>query len=152
MKTKLIDKYFSPEDLTKISQACHEVEQQTAGEIRVCIYNSRPFGLRHKSVKTVALTEFYRLGMHKTRDKTGILLLILLKERRFHIIADQGIHSRVSQSTWDELAGELSEAFKQGAYLAGILQTVQKMGAILASHFPRKPDDTNELPDEIVVR
>jgi len=149
---KLIDQYFTEDDLQKISAACSQVEQNTCGEIRVCIYNRKPFWSWGQPLKRFALTEFFRLGMHRTRDKTGILLLILLSKRRFQIIADAGIHTKVAQATWDEVAQELRAYFRRGAYLEGVLQVIHKIGSLLALHFPRKADDINELSDEVVVK
>lgn len=148
----LIDKYFSKDDLKKIAQACTEVEKTTSGEIRVSIYNKKPWRLRNKNVFEVALAEFYRLGMDKTRDRTGILLFILLKDRKFQILADEGINKKVDQNIWDEIASELSDYFKKGKYVEGIIKTVKKMGEVLSTHFPCKPDDTNELSDEVSIR
>lgn len=148
----LIEKYFTKEDLRQITAACSTAEKQTAGEIRVSIFSRRPRKLRKKSLEEAALEEFYRLGMDKTRDKTGILLLIILAERKFQILADSGINAKVDQQTWDELAGQLSARFKEGKYLEGIRNCVQRMGAILAQHFPIKSDDTNELSNEVSVQ
>ncbi|HDP67426.1 MAG TPA: TPM domain-containing protein [Candidatus Marinimicrobia bacterium] len=148
----LIDKYFSKDDLQQITVACGEAEKQTAGEIRVSIFSKRPRKLREKSLEEMALDEFFRLGMDKTRDQTGILLLIILAERKFQILADRGINAKVDQPTWDELADTLSEYFKNGKYLEGVQHCVRRMGAILAQHFPIKSDDTNELSNEVSVQ
>jgi len=32
------------------------------------------------------------------------------------------------------------------------VEAIERAGSILASHFPRKPDDQNELPDSVVQR
>lgn len=148
----LIDKYFSRDDLKRIAQACAEVEKTTSGEVRVSIYNKKPWRLRKKSVFEVALAELYRLGMDKTRDRTGILLFILLKDREFQILADEGINRKVRQDAWDEIANGLTDYFKKGRYVEGVVETVKKMGKVLSTHFPRKPDDVNELSDEVSVR
>ena len=93
----LIDKYFSKDDLQKITEACEKAEEKTAGEVRVSIFSKRPRKLKNLSLKEVAQAEFFRLGMDKTRDKTGILLLIILVERKFQILADSGINAKVDQ-------------------------------------------------------
>lgn len=148
----LIDKYFSKDDLKKIAEACGKAEEKTAGEVRVSIFSKRPRKLKNLSLKEVAQAEFFRLGMDKTRDKTGILLLIILAERKFQILADRGIDAKVEQQTWDELADTLSEYFKNGKYLEGVQHCVRRMGAILTQHFPIKSDDTNELSNEVSVQ
>ena len=148
----LIDTYFTKDDLKKIAEACGQAEEQTAGEVRVSIFSKRLRKLKKLALEELALDEFYRLGMDKTRDKTGILLLIILAERKFRILADTGINAKVEQQTWDELAGKLSGSFKNGNYLDGVTESVLRMGAILAKHFPIKADDTNELSNEVSVR
>ena len=147
----LIQYYFKPAELDQISALCSQVEQQTAGEVRVSIFNKRPFGMRRLTIQQVATAEFKRLKMDQTRDHTGILLLLILKEHRFQILADTGINARVPQTTWDEIANKLAESFRQSRYLPGIVDAIHAMGAILAQHFPRRSDDTNEIADEVVV-
>lgn len=147
----LIHYYFKPAELDQISAVCTQVEQQTAGEVRVSIFNKRPFGMRRLTIQQVATAEFKRLKMDQTRDHTGILLMLILKEHRFQILADTGINARVPQTIWDEIASKLAESFRQGRYLPGIVDAIHAMGAILAQHFPRRSDDTNEIADEVVV-
>jgi len=147
----LIDRYFSQRDLRKISTACRQAEQNTAGEVRVSIFSKRPRKWRELTLEQFALAEFQHLGMEKTRDRTGILLLIILAERKFQILADVGIHQKVEQDTWDTIADNLSNYFRKGEYLTGIVNSIQQMAAILSRHFPRRSDDTDELSDEVVV-
>jgi len=147
----LIDSYFTKDDLKEIADACGKAEEQTAGELRVSIFSKRPRKLKKLALEEVALDEFYRLGMDKTRDKTGILLLIILAERKFRILADTGINAKVNQETWDEIAGKLSSYFKNENYLDGVTDCVAQMGVILTKHFPVKADDTNELSNEVSV-
>lgn len=147
----LIDRYFAPNDLRKIGESCKAAEQNTAGEVRISIFSKRPRKLRDLTLEEFALAEFQHLGMEKTRDRTGILLLIILAERKFQILADAGIHHKVAQDVWDAIAAELSNHFKKGEYLTGIIDSIRQMAAILSRHFPRKSDDTDELSNEVVV-
>lgn len=147
----LVDRYFSKKDLDAITKACGKAEENTSGEIRVSIFSKRPGKMKGLELQDIALNEFYNLGMDKTRDKTGILLFILLKEKRFQILADTGINSEVEQKTWDNIALGLSDYFKKGNYLEGIVNTVDEMSKILSNHFPKKADDWDELSDEVSV-
>lgn len=148
----LVDKYFTKGDLQKITAACTRAEENTAGEVRVSIFSKRPRKARQLDLKEFALAEFQQLGMTETRDRTGILLLIILKERKFQILADEGIDAKVDQATWDRLAEQLSAQFKKENYLAGVIDCVSQMGKILAQYFPIKADDTNELSNEVSVQ
>ncbi len=148
----LIDQYFTKADLKRITEACAAAEISTAGEIRVSIFSKRPRKARDMELMDFAQQEFQNLGMQKTRDRTGILLLIILAERKFQILADEGIDARVEQSQWDELAKELTGYFKASNYTDGIEHVVAEMGKILTRWFPIKADDVNELSNEVSIQ
>jgi putative membrane protein len=42
--------------------------------------------------------------------------------------------------------------FSERKFREGLVEAVHAVGALLAQHFPRRPDDTNELPNEVRVR
>jgi uncharacterized membrane protein len=148
---KLCKSYFSASDLNAIKQACECAEENTSGEVKVSIVEKRPHGTAKLSLTELASMEFMHLGMEKTRDRTGVLLFILLSERQFQILADKGINAKVEQKIWDEIAGQMANKFKNGEYLSGVLTAVKSIGEVLAKWFPRKADDTNELTDEVHV-
>ena len=77
---------------------------------------------------------------------------IVLKERKFHILADEGINQKVDPGTWDKQTEILTEHFKNKQYTDGIIKLIENMGQILSQYFPIKDDDTNELSDEVVIR
>ena len=147
----LIKKYFSVSDLDAIKKACECAEKNTAGEIRVSIFEKRPPKTSKMSLPELAYAEFKNLRMDQTRDRTGILLFILLAERQFQILADEGFNAKVEQEVWDDIAEQMAEKFKNGDYLTGVVSAVKRIGEILAQWFPRKPDDINELSNEVHI-
>ncbi|NOQ41669.1 MAG: hypothetical protein GQ563_04115, partial [Desulfuromusa sp.] len=54
-------------------------------------------------VKEKALVSFLEQGLHETRDRTGILILISLFEHRVQVLADSGINEKVPEHTWEEI-------------------------------------------------
>ncbi|MCX6151216.1 MAG: TPM domain-containing protein [Ignavibacteriales bacterium] len=149
MKNNLIYNFFTDDDLLRISDKIKEMEDITSGEIRVSVKEHRKLLQRKKSVHELALAEFIRLKMHETRDKTGILIIILLEERKFHILADEGINEKVPDNTWDDISNEMQTEFQKGLFSEGIILGVEKVGKILQVHFPIKADDTNELSNKV---
>ena len=145
----LLKTYLSEEDIKAIAAKIAGVESRTSGEIRVSIRHRRRRSERNLSLHELALKEFTRLGMHRTKDRTGVLILLLMSERKFHIIGDKGIHSRVAEGTWDRIAVEMTLHFKDGNFGKGICAGVDAAGTEIKRHFPRKPDDRNELPNTI---
>ncbi|MCL4550492.1 MAG: TPM domain-containing protein [Bacteroidetes bacterium] len=147
----LIYNYFSDDEFLRVSNKIKDAEKTTSGEIRVAIKEHRHFFDRKKNLRQLAEKEFHKLNMHNTRDKTGILLFMLLSDRQFYILADQGIHEKVGNETWDKLRDEIQNKFQSGNFCDGILWGVDRVGKILTKHFPIKTDDTNELSNEIVI-
>lgn len=132
-------------DIDRIREAIRDGEKKTSGEIRVSI--SRFFWGR---VRPAAERAFRRLGMIKTRDRNGILFFIVPSRRTFVVLGDEGIHARVGQDFWEEIAAAMSEDFKKGDFTDGLVRGIGKAADELAAHFPYDAAaDVNELPDEI---
>lgn len=149
MNQELLYHFFSDDDFLRISNTIKEAEKTTAGEIRVAVKEEKPFIKKGKDIRALAEEEFFKLNMHDTRDKTGILLYLILKERQFYILADEGINAKVSQDTWDKIRDEMQTEFMSGHFADGLITGVKKVGNILSEHFPIKPDDTNELSNKV---
>ncbi len=148
MQKRLIYNYLSDDELLRISHKIKESEETTAGEICVSIKEKKPF--LTSSVYDLAKKEFYKLDVDKTRDKTGILVFILLEKKQFYILADEGINEIVPDNTWDEIKDEMQRMFREGNFCKGIIHGINEIGSLLSKHFPIKPDDTNELSNKVV--
>jgi uncharacterized membrane protein len=146
-----LPKYLTDEDLGRIKDEIAEVEQSTSGEIRLSLREKRRFPDKLYQPHELAVRDFEKLGIADTRDKTGILIFVLFEERFYDILADEGIYEKISDEVWDNLEAKLKDEFSQGSYVNGIIHVVKKMGEILSREFPRKADDVNELPDEVIV-
>jgi len=101
-------------------------------------------------VEEKALVSFVEQGLHHTRDATGILILVSLFERRVYVLADRGINAQVPPGTWDEIVATVTAGIRRGETCAALCAAVERCGELLAGHFPRKADDTDELPNLIL--
>ncbi|MEW5853138.1 MAG: TPM domain-containing protein [Myxococcota bacterium] len=101
------------------------------------------------AVDRQAKLAFLENGVHRTRDRSGILVFIAEAERRVEILADEGIHQRMGEATWQQHVDAMIGAIRSGRAADGICEQVEAMGRVLAQSFPRRPDDTNELPDTV---
>ncbi len=150
MQNELLYHYFNDDDFLKISHKIKDMEKITAGEIRVAFKEKKSFLKRNKQIDELAKEEFVKLGMSDTRDRTGILIYILLGERQFYILADEGINQKVDQTTWDNVRNDIQSEFILGHYTEGLIKGIEDVGKILSEHFPVKSDDTNELSNKVV--
>ena len=122
----------------RISNKISEAELITSGEIRVSIREEKTFSERNSDLRELAEKEFYKLNMHQTRDKTGILLFFLLGERQFYILADEGINEKVSGDVWANISKEIQENFKNGYFSQGIIKGIESVSKLLSEYFPIK--------------
>jgi len=143
-------KILSKDDLHALSTEIAEIEKKTAGELRIVLRHHRHLAERKLSLHELALKEFTRMGMHRTKHRSGVLIFLLISERKFQIIADEGIHSRVEDGTWDGVAAAMSSHFKGNNFKTGLSEALQTVGNILALHFPAAGESGNELPNDVV--
>lgn len=101
-------------------------------------------------VKEAAVTCFFREGLYRTRDETGVLIFISIFEQRVWVLADRGINGKVQDGQWEEIVHMIVKGIKEGRQGHAICQAVQKVGLLLKDHFPIKMGDTNELNNLIV--
>ncbi|MEZ0314067.1 MAG: TPM domain-containing protein [Myxococcota bacterium] len=94
-----------------------------------------------------AASLFSERGVHMTRERTGVLLMLSEIERRVVILADSGINARVAPDAWEKHVATIVDAIHRGAAGDGVASVVREVGTLLAKDFPRRPDDVNELPD-----
>jgi putative membrane protein len=103
-------------------------------------------------VEEAAITNFFDQGLYRTRDQTGVLVLISVFERRVWVLADRGINAKVSESQWDDIVKMITDGIKQKRPADAICEAVEKIGELLTTHFPIKPDDTDELKNLIIEK
>ncbi|WP_439494587.1 TPM domain-containing protein [Bosea sp. (in: a-proteobacteria)] len=110
-----------------------------------------PGFVKRRRAHDVALREFTARGLSRTRQRTGVLLYVAIQERYAEIIADSGIDGRVEQAVWDGIVESVVLAGREDRLREGIVTAVRAIGAVLANHAPRSPDDVDELPNNVVI-
>jgi putative membrane protein len=106
-----------------------------------------PARLATARVHRAAVLAFHDQGLRETRDRTGILLYVSLLERRVVVLADRGIHARVPDGTWDDVVYRVLDGIRKRRADDGLCDAIRLCGEHLATHFPPRPDDANELAD-----
>ena len=152
MKPKILYNYFTDDELLRISNKIKETEKTTSGEISVSIREYKSLLEKRKPLRELAEKEFLRLGIKKTREGTGVLILLLLSDRQFYILADDNINKLTGEHVWADIKNVMQEKFVRGEFCTGILFAIDEIGKILAQHFPIRPDDKNEISNRVVIQ
>jgi putative membrane protein len=109
-----------------------------------------PGSTKTRRVRRRAVMLFKTGGERRTIGRTGILIYLSMGERRAEIIGDEAITKVTTPETWGEAMAMLITEVKAGRPGDGIVAAVERIGDVLAEHFPKSSTDTNEIPDKLI--
>lgn len=130
-----------------------EQEKRHAGELRFAVEASLPLLhlWRGQDARSRAEELFGLLRVWDTEHNSGVLIYLLLADKRVEIVADRGIHEKVGNAAWKSICDEMQRAFAAGRFELGVISGVAAISDLLARHFPRRDGDIDELPNEPVA-
>lgn len=145
----------------RLTTAVAESERRHTGEIRLCIEGGLPASYLWRSwhqglsldavVRQRAFMLFGKLGVWDTEHNNGVLVYLLLAERRIELVADRALAQKLEPPQWQALVQGWSRQLQAGHFEAGLQQCVKDVSQVLEQHFPLSeamPDATgNQLPD-----
>ena len=142
--------------LARLAERVHRSEQGHSGEIRLFVEVGLPLSYLWRSaplgqiIRERAITQFGKLRVWDTAHNNGVLIYLLLAERRIEVVADRGLSAQVAPEVWQAMVRRMGAAFKQGAFEAGLVLAVDEISALLVQHFALVPGEANpnELPDQ----
>ena len=106
-----------------------------------------------ETVHRRAAVAFVEEEVFDTRDRTGILLFVSLFEHRIEVVGDAGINAKVEPAEWAEVVGLIRDGIRGQSLAAGLAAAVERCGDLLHRRGVEvRPDDTDELADDVRVR
>ncbi len=130
----------------RIVQAIREAEGKTSGEVRVYVERGNLNG----DALPAAQKKFDELGIHKTRDRNGVLIYVAPRAHKFAVVGDQAIHEKCGDALWQGVVAKMRDHFKNERFSEAIVDAIRDLGLVLAERFPRKGDDRNEMSDSVI--
>ena len=98
-----------------------------------------------------ALDVFSHLRVWDTELNSGVLIYLLLADRKVEIVADRGINTRVGKYAWVGICQDMESKFRSGDFENGVLLGISSITTLLQQHFPAQAHNPNDLPDRPVV-
>jgi len=105
-----------------------------------------------RQVDQRARLEFHELEIGRTEQRTGVLLMVSLMERRAVVLADRAIAERLAPEIWGEVIDLMVAGARAGDVANGLSRAVLRCGELLVSHFPIAPGDANELRNHLAIK
>lgn len=104
--------------------------------------------LRSK-VELRAQRAFAQHSLSRTRQRTGVLLMVSLLEHRVCVLPDVGIGPGIAQAEWNEVVDAVVSRLRQNDIAGGFCAGIERCGVLLAHASPVSPGDN---PDELSNR
>lgn len=112
-----------------------------------------PGAMLERRVLLRAESAFLEEEVFATRDRSGVLLLLALFERRALVLADSGINAKVPAGTWEGIVARMTGGVRRGAIAPALVGAIEECGRLLEEHgVERRADDRDELPDKARLR
>jgi uncharacterized membrane protein len=136
-----------------IETAIMESEMTHFGEIRFAVEAALdPLALlQDRSARERAVEVFSKLRVWDTERNNGVLIYLLLADRRVEIVADRGINRDVGPQGWDMICREMEHAFKKEDFELGVVTGIHAIAEHLVRHYPASSANENELPNKPIV-
>lgn len=122
------------------------------GTLAPCIRFLTPTDRLQHKVRLRAERAFTKHAVSKTRERTGVLILVSLLERQIYVLADQSIAQRVPSEGWSSVVEAAVSRLTRGDLVGGLCQGIQVCGTVLAEVSPsRSGDNPDELSNELLI-
>ncbi|MBL8520888.1 MAG: TPM domain-containing protein [Betaproteobacteria bacterium] len=147
------NRMFPQTTLDAIQKVIAAGETTHRGEIRFVVEAELTAGQLWANISSRqrAIDVFSELRVWDTEENIGVLLYVLLADRKVEIVADRGIDRRVGAERWRAICKEIELRYRRGEFLEGTRIGIEKISAELAHAFPAQGENPNELPDKPVV-
>lgn len=146
--------HFTAENMQSLSDKIAAAEQGHRGEIRVVVESQLPISvvLAGISPRQRAISYFADLRVWDTEENSGILLYLLLAERKIEIVADRGIAKLVEQTEWNKICQQLHNQLAADLVVEGLSKAITEFGTLLRQHYPitTLENNPNELSNELI--
>lgn len=108
-----------------------------------------PANVKNAHARRLALVQFASHVQGRTHGRVGVLLFVSLAERYVEILVERGIADVVPASAWQAIVDRVTAELRADRTEAALTGALGEAAALLAPHFPRRPDDRNELPNRV---
>jgi uncharacterized membrane protein len=135
----------------KASEALH------SGQIRLVVEAALPLSYiwRGLAVRARAVMLFGKLRVWDTERNNGVLIYLLLAERKIEIVADRGLEQLVAKTVWVATINRMRSYLKSKQFEVGLALAVEDVSKLLIAHFPDTAGSSahaNELPDAPIIQ
>ena len=148
-----VKRRFPKHSMRAIEEVIASFEKLHMGELRFAVEAGLDWPELFAGVtsRARALQVFSNLGIWDTEHNSGVLIYLLLADRKVEIVVDRGINNRVSPAEWLTICQDMESKFRTGEFEKGVLLGITAITAKLQQHFPAQKHNANELSNRPTI-
>jgi uncharacterized membrane protein len=140
-----VEKFFTEADKRAVVKAVQEAEHGCAVEFRVAVAHSK-----QKDIMRLASSIYKKLGIGKTKDEPGLLVLLLPARREFVLWGNEKVNQAISQEKWCAARDAAVPLLLVDKRVEAVRTVLMMLSKELAKVFPPAKKEVDELPDKPV--
>ena len=109
-----------------------------------------PRARARRQVQEAARSAFMREHLGATKDRTGLLIYLSLREGEVAILPDYGVQALISDAHWNVIVDSARKAPYQTRAQA-LIEALRPSAKLLAEQLPRSADDQDELSNAVRI-
>jgi uncharacterized membrane protein len=144
---------FPDATMEAIAREITESEKRHRGEIAFVVEAELGTGhlWRGLGSRARALEVFAVQGVWDTTENNGVLIYVLLADRKVEIVADRGIDRLAGAQAWRGICEAIERDFHARRFLEGAVAGVRAVSEVLERHFPERGEGRNQLGDRPIL-
>ncbi len=103
-----------------------------------------------REVEEEAFALFARQGLHRTRARTGVLILLSELEHRAVILGDQAIHEKLGLEGWQAHVDRIVLGIRDGDAALGVVEVLGDLTRVLSEIAPVSGKNDDELSNRVI--
>lgn len=109
-----------------------------------------PRAIKRTRAHRAGMEQFFARGITQTKNRMGVMIFVSLAEHYAHVVADDGIATKVDHIVWRTTVDALTSHIAEGRVADGFIAAIERCGNVMATIAP--PDGAgHHLPDRIYV-
>ncbi len=110
-----------------------------------------PRSVKRKRAARAAREHFMTLQLHTTKKRAAIMLFVSEAEHYVEILTDIEVAKKIPDSEWEAIVQNFIDSVRAGETARGYLEAIGRSGELLTPHFPYDPEETDELPNHLIL-
>ena len=144
---------FPDTTMDAIAREIAASEKRHRGEVAFVVEAELTTGQLWKGVgsRARALEIFSLQGIWNTEENNGVLIYVLLADRKVEIVADRGIDRHAGPAGWRAICEVMERDFRERRFEPGAIAGVRAVSEVLERHFPEQGEGRNQLADRPIL-